>query len=63
MEATMKRILSFALLIVVFLVPSVWCQNLEEAGVDYTTALQKTPGDQRISAFKEYVKKYAAAKK
>jgi len=46
---------------VVFLAPAIWCQSLEEAGVDYTTALQKTPGDQRISAFREYVKKYPDA--
>jgi tetratricopeptide (TPR) repeat protein len=34
-----------------------WTQNMENAGIDYTTALQKK-GDQRIAAFEAYIKNY-----
>src|SRR5512137_3019891 len=35
-----------------------WAQDLENAGIDYTTALQKKPGTERISAFETYIKNY-----
>ena len=35
-----------------------WAQDLENAGIDYTTALQKKPGAERISAFETYIKNY-----
>ncbi|MBN2346525.1 MAG: hypothetical protein JXO51_09040 [Candidatus Aminicenantes bacterium] len=35
-----------------------WGQNLENAGIDYTTALQKKPGSERIAAFEAYIKNY-----
>ncbi|MEI6614338.1 MAG: hypothetical protein WCL37_05530 [Chrysiogenales bacterium] len=35
-----------------------WAQNMENAGIDYTTALQKKPGEQRIAAFEAYIKNY-----
>ena len=35
-----------------------WSQDMENAGIDYTTALQKKPGDQRIAAFETYIKNY-----
>jgi hypothetical protein len=35
-----------------------WAQNLENAGIDYTTALQKKPGAERIAAFDAYIKNY-----
>jgi tetratricopeptide (TPR) repeat protein len=35
-----------------------WGQNLENAGIDYTTALQKKPGGERITAFEAYIKNY-----
>ena len=35
-----------------------WGQNLENAGIDYTTALQKKPGSERITAFEAYIKNY-----
>jgi tetratricopeptide (TPR) repeat protein len=35
-----------------------WAQNMENAGIDYTTTLQKKPGEQRIAAFEAYIKNY-----
>ncbi len=35
-----------------------WSQNLENAGIDYTTALTKKGGPERISAFETYIKNY-----
>jgi tetratricopeptide (TPR) repeat protein len=35
-----------------------WAQNLENAGIDYTTALQKKGGAERIAAFETYIKNY-----
>jgi len=35
-----------------------WAQNLENAGIDYTTALQKKPGAERIAAFETYIRNY-----
>ena len=35
-----------------------WSQNLENAGIDYTTALTKKGGPERISAFESYIKNY-----
>jgi len=35
-----------------------WSQDMENAGIDYTTALQKKPGEQRIAAFETYIKNY-----
>ncbi len=35
-----------------------WAQNMENAGIDYTTALQKKPGAERIAAFEAYTKNY-----
>lgn len=35
-----------------------WSQNMENAGIEYTTALQKKPGEQRIAAFETYIKNY-----
>jgi hypothetical protein len=35
-----------------------WAQNLENAGIDYTTALQKKPGAERVAAFDAYIKNY-----
>jgi hypothetical protein len=35
-----------------------WAQDLENAGIDYTTALQKKPGADRIAAFETYIKNY-----
>ncbi len=34
-----------------------WAQNMENAGIDYTTALQKK-GAERIAAFEAYIKNY-----
>lgn len=38
-----------------------WAQDLENAGIDYTTALQKKPGSERITAFEAYIKNYPDA--
>ncbi|MBE0665533.1 MAG: hypothetical protein IH584_06880 [Candidatus Aminicenantes bacterium] len=35
-----------------------WSQNMENAGIDYTTALTKKGGPERISAFETYIKNY-----
>jgi hypothetical protein len=35
-----------------------WTQDMENAGIDYTTSLQKKPGEQRIVAFETYIKNY-----
>jgi tetratricopeptide (TPR) repeat protein len=35
-----------------------WAQDLENAGIDYTTALQKKPGGERITAFETYIRNY-----
>jgi len=42
-------------------VSSTWGQNLENAGSDYTMALQKK-GQERVRAFEEYVKRYPDSK-
>ena len=53
----MKKLLTIALIIALTAAFS-WAQDLENAGIDYTTALQKKPGSERISAFEAYIKKY-----
>ncbi len=35
-----------------------WSQNLENAGIDYTTALTKKSGAERIAALEAYIKNY-----
>jgi tetratricopeptide (TPR) repeat protein len=47
-----------AALIILLAGAFVWSQDMENAGIDYTTALQKKPGDQRIAAFETYIKNY-----
>ncbi len=53
----MKKLLTIALIIAMAAVFS-WSQNLENAGIDYTTALQKKPGSERIAAFEAYIRNY-----
>jgi tetratricopeptide (TPR) repeat protein len=38
-----------------------WAQDLENAGIDYTTALQRKSGAERIAAFETYIKNYPDA--
>lgn len=45
-------------LIVLMLGAFAWSQNLENAGIDYTTALTKKGGAERITAFETYIKNY-----
>jgi tetratricopeptide (TPR) repeat protein len=54
----MRKLLVGVLIILFFTAAAAWCQNLENAGIDYTTALQKKPGEQRIAAFESYIKNY-----
>ena len=35
-----------------------WTQDMENAGIDYTTALTKKAGAERIAAFETYIKNY-----
>jgi hypothetical protein len=35
-----------------------WTQDIENAGIDYTTALTKKAGAERIAAFENYIKNY-----
>lgn len=53
----MKKLLTIALILALAAAFS-WAQDLENAGIDYTTALQKKPGAERIGAFEAYIKKY-----
>jgi hypothetical protein len=53
----MRTIRTIALIIALAAACS-WAQNLENAGIDYTTALQKKPGSERIAAFEAYIKNY-----
>ena len=53
----MKKLKTVAL-IFILAVASSWAQSLENAGIDYTTALQKKPGGERIAAFESYIKNY-----
>ena len=53
----MKKILFLIVLFFLLIVSSTWGQNLENAGSDYTMALQKK-GEERVRAFEEYVKRY-----
>ena len=53
----MKKILFLIVLFFLLIVSSTWGQNLENAGSDYTMALQKK-GQERVRAFEEYVKRY-----
>jgi tetratricopeptide (TPR) repeat protein len=50
----------WALVALVFLLAAAfsWAQNMENAGIDYTTALQKKAGAERIAAFEAYIKNY-----
>jgi len=52
------RKLQVVVLIIMLAGAFAWSQNLENAGIDYTTALQKKPGEQRIAAFETYIKNY-----
>jgi tetratricopeptide (TPR) repeat protein len=52
------RKLKTVVLILLLAVTFAWAQDLENAGIDYTTALQKKPGAERISAFEAYIKNY-----
>lgn len=56
----MKRVL-WMLVMVAFLAAFAVAQNYENAGVDYTTAIQKKGGEPRIRAFEEYIKNYPDA--
>jgi len=47
-----------AALIILLIGAFAWSQDLENAGIDYTTALQKKPGAERIAAFETYIKNY-----
>ena len=38
-----------------------WAQNMENAGIDYTTALTKKAGAERIAALEAYIKNYPDA--
>lgn len=53
----MKKLLTIAMILALAAAFS-WAQNLENAGIDYTTALQKKPGAERIAAFEAYIKNY-----
>ncbi len=53
----MRKLKTVALIIALAAALS-WGQNLENAGIDYTTALQKKPGGERIAAFETYIKNY-----
>lgn len=57
MEAKMKKILFLGVLLFLLIVSSTWSQDLENAGSDYTMALQKK-GQERVKAFEVYVRKY-----
>jgi tetratricopeptide (TPR) repeat protein len=57
MEAKMKKVLFLIVLFFLLIVSSAWGQNMENAGSDYTMALQKK-GQERVRAFEEYVKRY-----
>lgn len=48
-------------LLVSLLLPAAWAQNLENAGMDYTKALEKSPGAERAKAFEAYIKTYPDA--
>ncbi len=56
----MKKLLAIAVLLVLCSAPLIRAQELENAGVDYTQALEKK-GLERIKAFEDYVKKYPDA--
>lgn len=47
-----------AALIILMAVAFAWSQDMENAGIDYTTALQKKPGGERIAALETYIKNY-----
>lgn len=51
------RVLKALALIIILTAALSWAQNLENAGIDYTTALQKK-GAERIAAFETYIKNY-----
>ncbi len=53
----MRKLKTIALIIALAAALS-WAQDMENAGIDYTTALQKKPGGERISAFETYIKNY-----
>ncbi len=52
------RKLILVTLVVLLAVPFAWSQNLENAGIDYTTALTKKNGPERIAALEAYIKNY-----
>ena len=56
-EAKMKKVFFLIVLFFLLIVSSAWGQNMENAGSDYTMALQKK-GQERVRAFEEYVKRY-----
>lgn len=56
----MRKLKTIALIMALTVAFS-WAQNLENAGIDYTTALQKKPGGERIAAFEAYIKNYPDA--
>jgi len=56
-EERMKKLQTGALIFILAVAFS-WAQSLENAGIDYTTALQKKPGGERIAAFESYIKNY-----
>ncbi|MBN2400118.1 MAG: hypothetical protein JXI33_07235 [Candidatus Aminicenantes bacterium] len=50
-------------LIFLLTVSFVWTQDMENAGIDYTTALTKKAGSERIAALETYIKNYPDAGK
>ena len=56
----MKKLRTIALICLLF-VTFAWAQNMENAGIDYTTALTKKAGAERIAALETYIKNYPDA--
>lgn len=50
--------LRVVVLIVLLVGAFAWTQDMENAGIDYTTALTKKGGAERIAAFETYIKNY-----
>ncbi len=56
----MMKLRTIALICLLF-VSVAWAQNMENAGIDYTTALTKKAGAERIAALETYIKNYPNA--
>jgi tetratricopeptide (TPR) repeat protein len=52
------RKLMLVTLVILLAATFAWSQNLENAGIDYTTALTKKSGAERIAALEAYIKNY-----